>query len=58
MNNQITSDSENEHHTNPLLIDISQEEAVFFVQVVIQWVVPVLCLHQADKDKDSKCTTR
>lgn len=38
-------------HTDPLLVDVSQEAAVLLVEVVIQGVVPVLCLHQAEKHK-------
>lgn len=35
-------------HTDPLLVDVSQEEAVLLVEVIIQGVVPILCLHQAE----------
>ena len=36
------------HPTDPLLVDVSQEHAVFLVQVVLQGVVPVLRLDQAE----------
>lgn len=35
-------------HTDPLLVDVGQEEAVLLVEVIIQGVVPILCLHQAE----------
>lgn len=41
-------------HTDPLLVDVGQEDAVLLVQVVIQGVVPVLRLHQADNHKGNK----
>lgn len=37
--------------TDPLLVDVGQEEAVLLVQVIAQGVVPVLRLHQADGHK-------
>lgn len=33
--------------TDPLLVDVGQEDAVLLVEVVVQGVVPVLGLHQA-----------
>lgn len=41
-------------HTDPLLVDVGQEEAVLLVQVVVQWIVPVLRLHQADRRKKDR----
>ncbi len=41
-------------HTDPLLVDVGQEEAVLLVQVVVQGVVPVLRLHQADNHKHNE----
>lgn len=37
--------------TNPLLIDVGQEAAVLLVEIIVQRVMPVLGLHQADNHK-------
>ena len=43
------------HPTDPLLVDVSQEHAVFLVQVVLQGVVPVLRLDQAEDTHTHTC---
>lgn len=40
-------------HTDPLLVDVGQEEAVLLVEVLVSGVVPVLRLHQAGDHKNN-----
>lgn len=44
--------------TDPLLVDVGQEQAVLLVEVVVQGVVPVLRLHKAAGHKVSLKVSR
>lgn len=37
---------------HPLLIYVCQEDAVVSVHILIDGVMPVLCLHQAEEEKE------
>lgn len=44
--------------TDPLLIDVGQEAAVLLVEIIVQRVMPVLGLHQADNHKHTNHSSR
>lgn len=39
----------------PFLIYVCQEDAVVAVHILLDGVMPVLCLHQAEEEKERGC---